>query len=309
MATLGQLRLHARDLSWDSGDEKAERLFTTWLNKALSKLRAAHDWSHLKATEKLTLNPEATGSALTVVQNSRLLTLTGSETFLQRYVDEKWDLVIGADAQQAFQISEVLSPQTARLAEGQEWIEASAADLTYTWSRPRYELPGGLANARKINRVVETSTRWEVTPLGQAEFELMRSDQPDFRSCPQAYTLRDGLIEFWPAPNSQRQIVEITYERHFARYSQDDPDDTVVDWPDHQIDLVQDALAVQISKWQGEDAMIPYPIAVADYQETLKLYMGEETNRQEDCLSMSPRIDTGLDRMGVRFVRTLTDEV
>jgi hypothetical protein len=276
MATLGELRQYASEIAYDISDGKADRLINRWINQALQEITRQHDWQFYRTYARINLDVAVTGSDLDLVQDSTAVVFTGASTWLQKYVDEKWDLVVtGSD--RFYQLTSITDTLNATLKTEQPWLSASETGASYTLVRYSYDLP---TRVKRIVRVEDTESRLQVLPTTVDYFDSLRHEQPGHSdSYPRFCVIRDDKIEFWPGPSSVRNQLGVTYDRFPPLYTTASADATEVDWKSEWTDLLQKGIEVQAARHQGQNAQIPYPIARHDF---------------EDCLADYRSIDAGV---------------
>lgn len=274
---LSHYRTFAKEeASPDMNSAKGDRSITSWINKAIQRVWADHPWHHTRATGRFTMVPEETGSYLSFTQGSRVITLNSaqSETFAEKYLTEGWVLFPQGEGRLFFELDRIDDPLTARMKPGHEWPRASASDQTYTWVRSRYELP---EDFWRLERSEDLDSFGSLRYLEPAEFDRDRASAPTQRgNRPWTYTVRGGKIEVWPGSGSNYVPIEWTYRRAPPRYTTATPAETEVDWPDTYSSLLEDAILVEASKFQGENAPVPYAVALNEYTIRLKQIRKED---------------------------------
>ncbi len=306
MTTLGDIRQYASEISYDSSDEKADRAYMRWINQGLQEIVRAHNWTYYRSYSRIYLDVEETGDNMSLTQDSNVVTLTSSEYFANKYVTEKWDLIVDGEGDVAHRLTELMDSENGRLAD--KWIRATSATTSYTWTRYAYPLP---ARVKQIHLVEDTDSRLEVLDARTPErFDRLRQSQPGLRdSFPRYYLIREGNIEFWPSAGTERQLVALTYDRKPPLYKKADPDSTVIDFKEEWSDLVEKAVAVQCSIEMGEAAQIPYPLARTSFEDCLRDYVAEDADLTKQNLQIYPTMPwTRLSgSMSPAFYRNPTD--
>lgn len=195
----------------------------------------------------------------------------------QKHVTERWRLSIDGEANVAFELGEVSSPTSGKLASDQVWAQATAAAAAaYLW-RTTYPLP---EDAAEISRAEVGQTLAPLCFMEPADFDRqVHVDGATVRGpYPVYFTVRGGNVEFYPGASDGYQVVLLTYRRKAPRYESSAAGDTAADWPEAMRDLLEAAISLLASKTQGANSPISYAIAMADYQETLKLAKAEDSN-------------------------------
>lgn len=294
--TLGDLRTFcAETASPDANSAAADREFMLWINFALSRLWSEHDWTHARSVRKVILAPEESGSAMTVTQGSRTITLTG-ETFAEKYLTDGWRLNVTGEQRMLFRLASIESPTSATLAEDELWIQATSAAASYTWSRYHYPLP---EDAWRVTRVENVQSLGCVMHLEPDAFDSERSIGQNSRSGhPLCYTIRNSQLEVWPGPGSDYVPLEVTYTRKAPRYSVSDPSERTVDWPESKSELLYRAIMLEASVTQGEASPVPYGLASREYERTLEAHRGTDSNASALTGPMSLGRGLGQNPMG-----------
>lgn len=279
--TLGTLRTFAAEIaSADISTVLADREIQHWVNGAIQRVWSEAEWSWANSETRLALEFAESGSEMTLTSQSKTVTLTSGEVFLQKYVDDRWHLHVDGEGNMTFEIESIQNPTTATLKVGHEWQQATSTSTTYVWSRHIYPLP---LNAKHVSRVHDMQNRFDLRPLLPGQFDLTRQQTPTQRgNVPLYFTVRRGNIEFWPGPNADTyRTMQLTVRRGPTTYQKDAADDTEVDWPGEWDDLLFKALMLEASITQGDNAPVPYPVALREYEERLKVYQSEDSNIQD----------------------------
>lgn len=269
--TLEDLRIYAAEVSSaDVASVSGDREIQHWINKAIQRLWRDHEWNWQHSSDRIFLDMEESGTALNVTQDSRLVVLTGSDTFAAKYLAEQWNLHVAAEGSMTFELSNIAGPQTATLKEGHNWASTTQTGLSYAWSRHIYPLPSG---AKQVIRIELMQNRLDLRHLSPGAFDQQRQTTPTQRgNDPIFYTFRKHRIEIWPAPGTQRKTLLITYRRGPTIYDVSEPNATVVDWEGDWVDLLQAAITLEASITQGNNAPVPYPVAMREYEDCLATY-------------------------------------
>lgn len=275
---LSHYRTFAREqagagLNSDSGDRRV----TTWINAALQRVWAAHQWVHARASGRFTMVPEESGLYLSLTQGSREVTLdpAQAEVFAEKYLDEAWVLFPSGGGRHFFELDQISDPKTARFRKGQEWPRTTSAATAYTWVRSRYELP---EDFWRLYRAEDLDAFGSLHYLEPAAFDRDRASAPTQRgNRPWVYTVRGGMIEVWPGSGLDFVSIEWTYRRQPPRYEVATPGDHSTDWPDSYSHLLEAAILREASKSLGKNAPVPYAIAVNEYKGALKRVKGEDS--------------------------------
>jgi hypothetical protein len=274
--TLQELRTFAqRQASPDPVSTDSDVKITTWITQALRRLYAEHEWSEFITEGRITMVPEETGSKLNLTQGSGNLTLTDGETFESKYVSERWALHIDGESRMAFELTSQAST-TAVLRDGEIWVQATSTGNTYAFTRHIYPLPG---DATKVYLVEELQSAYKLRPMNPREFDRARAQTPTQRgSSPTIYTVRNGNIEFWPAPGEGYEVVSFTYlKTPDVDWNQATSGSTTVEWPMRMLNLLEAAIVLQASIMLDDAATVPYVIAIKEYERLLKLHRAQES--------------------------------
>src|SRR3990167_58528 len=159
--TLGELRSFAAEAaSYSLSDAQGDRQVNRWINQALRGLRSAHPWRWYETFARIFLDPEESGTNLTVTQDSASFSLTGGELIDSKYLDGEWELDVASEADVRFTLAEKLTPTSGVL--DHVWTGTSGSGLDYVWSRWGYPLP---QEAQDVRRVEVASTRCELARI------------------------------------------------------------------------------------------------------------------------------------------------
>ena len=306
--TLGELRAYAAETAGADANSKAgDRKLHEWINDALEEVWIGHDWDWSIDHVRVLLVPEETGTTLSVTQGSRRVTLSaaGADVFAQKFADERWYLLIDAESRMVFELEQIEDAKTAWLKEGQDWPNATAADLSYTFVRSVYPVPGG---ATKIYRVEDLAAYGEVVYRLPARFDYLQSVSPTHRgNRPEFYTLRKDRLEVWPGPGANYVSLGVTYKRPAPSFSDSDPDTAEIDWPRGKLSLLRKGILVQAGVALGENAPVPYGLALVHYSQLLKRHKSEDSDR---TVLGGPMDLEGLSRSAADFSRLggITDD-
>jgi len=277
---LGDLRTFARETaSHDVSGDTANREVQHWINMALARIWSAHSWSHANANGRITLDVEETGDALTLVEGSRALVLV-AETFEQKYLDDRWHLLIDDESNLTFELAEIKSPTSALARAQHRWVRDSDTGVGYSWARHIYPLPD---DAKEITNVELAQSGARVHHLSPAKFDRVRQKAPTQQGRPVYYTVRGGNFELWPAPDDTWRTLQITYRRKPPRYTATDDDtggdddDTEVDWPEEWADLLYKGVIAEAALTQGKNAPVTYNLAMTDFMGRLVEYKAEDS--------------------------------
>jgi hypothetical protein len=252
--------------------------FDLWINSALQRIYSDNDWDKILHTRLLNILPQESGTTMVATQDSLALALVGPEAFLQKYVDDEWQFVIGAETSQTFQIASFTSAISATLRDGDEWILATASGLTWSVFQNKYLLPD---TAKNVVRVQDMANRNELSYLVPQEFDFSVSEDPTHRQNPAYYTLREGRIEIYPHPGDTRMKLGLTYRKGPPVILPTDADADVIPWDREWRDILYKALMVEAAVTQGKRAPIPYELAVAAYEDRLRKLRGLDMNKSD----------------------------
>lgn len=306
MTTLAEMRQFAAEVAApDPNSQAGDREIQHWINAALARIWRAHSWRHAIEVARITLDKEESGSFLTMTNDSSGIALAGGETLDPKYVSERWALIVDGEGRMTFELASIDdSPANTlgTLASGHKWTLATAAGLSYVWSRYIYPLP---KNAKEIMLVEFMQTRLTVRPLAPHEFDVQRQTTPTQRGQdPIFYTTRQGNIEFWPGPGLDLKAMQITFRRQPPRYAVADPGTTVIDWPTEWQDLLEAGIVLQASITQGRNAPTPYPLAKNEWDDLVRDYKAEDSGLDNLSGPMSLSMRPGI---GNRNYERLTD--
>jgi hypothetical protein len=281
--TLADLRTYCAEIAGpDMSGSTADREHMIWINNAIRRVFSALAWDRIEHQQKLYVEPEESGSAMNVTQGSRSLVLTAG-TFLAKYVTERWELVIDGEGSQTFELASIDNDPTntqATMRVGDEWILATATGKTYYFLKTIYELPD---NAKRVQRVQVLGSGQELIQLQPHEFDLQKAHNPAQRGAyPRFYCFRKNNLEIWPHPGSTRLKLGITYVKGPpAPYTTATAGTQEIDWDEEWRDLLEAAIRIEAAVTQGENAPIPYAIAVTEWEQRLKTYQGLDNMRGE----------------------------
>jgi hypothetical protein len=282
--TISDLRSYAAETaSADVATAAGDRAINNWINKALKRIWKGHSWTHAQRDGRVFLPVEeastaVAGAGVTLTQGSRLITVGAPDVIKQKYLDERWHLYIDGEGRITFELEEILTPTTARLKEGHNWPNADLALGAYTWARHIFPLPD---NAKEVMRVEEMQNRLPLRYVQPHDFDPQRQSTPTTRgNQPIFYTLRQGDMEVWPASGPDPKNLLLSYRRGPPRHKTTDPGDTVVDWVPEWDDLLLKGIDLEASVSQGENAPIPYQVALNEFVSCLKSYKAEDSGIQ-----------------------------
>lgn len=277
MTTLADLKSYAADVAADAADGKAARVLLRHVNNAIRRVSLAHAWSFYAARHQIPLELAVDGSALTVTADSDELVLTGTEVFLQAWVDEEWDLLVGTTAH-LFRLRELVTPQRARLATGQEWIGTSASAQDYTFMRSVYPLPDG---CREVKDARLGTSRILLHYLSPVQFDAYKHDEPSSVGQPLCFTVRGSKLELWPVFQSTdtRDTLLLSYQRQPVVYTSASPDTAPVDFEERWIDLLERAIDVEVAAHHKGSNTLEPGLALRLYEERLQVYKSLDGGR------------------------------
>lgn len=267
--TLGQLRTFCEEqASPDSSGGTADREFMKWINGALTRLYRASPWDRLVREEKRIIVPQEAVTAVLGLTQGSLNISRSSGTFLQKYVDDRWELAIDGYTRGTFELASIGTPATtAVMRAGDEWPGDTTLVGTGNFLFTRLPLP----LAKNVTRVQLVETGLGITILTPRQFDRQKDVSPGSRgSDPRFCTFRRGRLEFWPHPGDNYRKLSITYHLAYTQMADSDDDDTEVEWDETQIELLQKAILLEASVLQGDAAVVPYPVALREYQEALR---------------------------------------
>ncbi len=295
--TLGDLRTFCQEVaSPDISGSTADREINIWINSAIQKLYSAQSWNRLLKRTKIYLPAEETGSELTATNGSLTITLGAAETFDSKYVTELWALHVDDEDLMSFRLASIDdSPtnQTATLEAGGNWTSSTGSSKSYTFTKDIYDLPN---DAKQIHRVQLLQTHIHLTGIPAHEFDTLRQGNPTQRGGgPRFYCIRENKLEIWPAPGSDDMTLGVSYRRGAPIYATTDADSTEVAWPEEWKYLLEKALILQASFFQGEHAPIPYNMAKIEYEQELNTCRGLDSKMD----NMSGPMMLKLGRAGV----------
>lgn len=280
--TLGTLRTFCQEIaSPDSSGDTAEREFMHWINAAIQRVFSACAWDRILHQQKITVLPVESLDTLVVTEGSLALTCVAADTFRPsastKYLDDRWELHIDGEADETFELAAIASDTAATLRAGDEWTGASATGVTVYFAKTIYSLPN---NAKQITRVQVLEAPCDVLVLPPHEFDHQRSQAPTQRGgYPRFATLRKGKIEIWPHPGTEYCKLGITYRKGPTVLADADADATEIDWDEEWRDLLLRAITLEASITQGENAPIPYAIALAEFERRLANYKALDANK------------------------------
>lgn len=268
--TLGQLRTFCREIfSADNPDATAAREFMLWINGALDKLYKESAWDRTITEQKLTIFPREAKTDISVTQGS--LSVGSASLFLAKYVTEKWELILD-NYRGTFELGSINTPaSTALFRTGDEWIGSTATNLSGYFLNTRFYLP----KVKEIRRVQVVDSGIPIRVCQPAEFDYMKSLEPGaMGSDPRFCTWRRGFLEIWPHPGDAYRKLSLTYQREFTQLADSALDAVEIDWDEEERDVLLKGIALQASFTQGENAVIPYQMALMEYREALNKSKG-----------------------------------
>ena len=286
MATLGELRQYASDAAYQISGVAADRSTLRWIQQALQNLWSAHPWVHFYAEEHIVSDVEVTGTDLTVTAGSAAVSRGSAWT--AAFVTQAWDLIIsGSDV--VFHVESIGTPTTNATLDA-EWAGSSGVNQSYTVRRARYALPGNFAKRLLVVEDVDTKVILEYKH--PAQFAPMKCSSPANSGAPYYFTLRGlpsgpGLLEVYPAPDSTRRTLKLTYVRKVTLPASSDVAAFVLDWPDEYVELLQKRVEVEAARLGGEQAQVAYPVARAEFDLALTRYMALDSQLARKSGSMT----------------------
>ena len=274
--TLEDLRTFCAEIaSPDSSGTTADREFMHWINGALQRLYSEAAWDRILHQSKLTILPLETITDLGVTAGSLAVTSAGNN-IAAKYLSERWELHIGDEGDEVFELAARASAMAATLRAGDEWTGSTGTKTAYA-VKTIYPLPN---TAKSIERVQVLETNLEVAVLPGGELDYEKTHNPTERgSYPRVCTYRKGNIEIWPHPGTEYCKLALTYRKGPTLHEDADADATEVDWDEEWRDLLLKAITLEASITQGENAPIPYPIALREYEARLGAYKGLNANK------------------------------
>lgn len=272
--TLGDLRTFCQDVaSPDSVGDKSERDFMVAINSALARIYTGFQWDEIDHVQKITVPPSESGSELVTTQGSLSISLGGAETFLSKYVDDEWALLVDSEDRFNFELASIDdSPtnQNATLKAGDEWIKASGSSLSYSFVKHKHDLPN---NATRVVRIEALRNGFPIDMVSPETFDHYRAGDPNQTgSWPRVACFRNRKVEIWPVPGNEYMKLEVTYRKGPPQYTTNDADSTELEWNDVHKDLVYKALQLEFSLIDGEAARLPLGQAAASWEECLGRY-------------------------------------
>jgi hypothetical protein len=299
--TLGALRTFCQEIaSPDSSGSTAEREFMHWINAAIQRVFSACAWDRILHQQKITVLPVETKTTLGVTQGSLAVTLSGADSFRPgastKYLDDRWELHIDGETDESFELGSITSDTAATLRTGDEWTGSTASNKTCHFAKTIYALPN---NAKQVTRVQILETAADVVVLPPHEFDHQRSQNPTSRwAYPRFATLRKGKIEIWPHPGDDYCKLGITYRKGPTVLADADADATEVDWDEEWRDLLLRAITLEASITQGENAPVPYAIALAEFERRLANYKALDANKDVQTGPLGVNVPVSPPRIG-----------
>lgn len=277
--TVGTLRTFCEErASPDLAGGTADREFMNWINSALVRLYKAAPWDRLMREEKRTIVPQEAYTSILGLTQGSLALVTSSGTFAAKYLSERYELVVDGYDRGTFEIAAIGTPATsATLRTGDEWPLATATNLTGYFLNTRFSLP----LAKNVTRVMVVETGLPLTLMTPTEFDRQRDIWgTGHASDPRFCTFRRGVLEVWPHPGENYRKLSITYHLSFTRISDSALDADVVEWDEEQQDLLEKAILLEAAITRGENAVIPYVVALREYENALR--SDKEYSQRED---------------------------
>ena len=285
--TLGALRTYALETaSSDPSGTTSSREVQKWINQAFQRIWR-HPWRWALRNGRVMIPPTESGVALVATQASRQVTLGGTEAFKAKYLDENWALHSTSQGRILFRLGAIHAPQAAEFKTGHEWVSDSGT-VSYFWARDQYPLP---EDAKKLMRVADALSYYELEYKVPHLFDFLRQSTPSTQSPnPVYYTVRQGRVEIWPIPGDSYRVLEFAYQTKPPTYKVTDDNTTVVDWQEEWSDMLEAAIVLQAAISQGEEAPVPYGIALREYEERYMAYKGEDSETAKLTGPMSPTV-------------------
>ena len=258
----------------DSSGATALREFMYWINAGLARLYAEHAWNHAVEIAKIVILPAETGTTLAATQGSDAVTVSGSDTFASKYLDDGWALHADGDSNQTFLLSATASSTVGTI--DSIWVEATQASGNFTWRKNIYDLP---SNAKEIFSVRILDTRDVLSSAIPHKFDQYSMEGPKETGYPRFYTLRNDKIEIWPAPDTEYRVLSVTFRKGAPYYTTATATSTEVDWPIEWQDLLQKAIQLEAAISLGEVSPIKYDLAKMEFEERLSNYISLDSSR------------------------------
>lgn len=275
--TLGDLRTYCAEIaSPDSAGATHDREAMVWINNAIQRLYADADWDESLHARRLTVLPSESGTTAILNQGSLAFAVAVSETIEDKYVDDEWEFILGDEEGQTFKLASKTDAQNATLQAGDEWILASGTGIAWTALRAKYLLPD---DAREITRAQVLDTGYDLEYLPNHTFDHRKGLDPTRTGQMEYFTLRDRSIEVWPHPGAAYGKLGLTYRKGPSLLADAAAAATEIDWPQEQKDLLLKAITVEASITQGENAPVPYRLALVEYEMRLRKYRGLNSNK------------------------------
>jgi len=291
---------YCADYLADASDGKSDRVIRRLVNAALSDLYSAHPWTRFQAAAHVPLSPGVENDDVSIAQDGTVLTFGATSPVLQRYLTEKWDLVLEGDASIAFRLGSIDSSTQARLANGQRWIAATAANQSHKWTRSVYPLPDG---CKSIREILLSSSHAGLLPVLPTTLDAYRWDTPDYTGQPTNYAIRERELEVWPplGPDQARESVLIAYDRQPAILTENTDENSHVDFDSRWDDLLEAAIDVVIATRHREQSRFDMAAVTQRYLRRLEKAKGEDSQRTPASPTFS--LESGVDYGAVEALR------
>lgn len=251
----------------DMADGKADRLAVLWINEALADLHAAHRWRWYQGAGQVVLSPVVSGVAASITANSTRITLGGTETFLQAWLDDRWALHFDGASPVLYRLASIDAGNQQAGYLDAAYVGATDAAGDYDVVPTRYVLPD---DAQGITEALLASTRTPIHFLEPGEFDRYRYDTASQRGDPIYFTVRSGYVEPWPAPTAGLRALTFSYTKKPPSYTTTTKDDVEVDWKPEWDTLLRRAVRLQVAAGLGQNSPIAYDVAKLDYEQMLR---------------------------------------
>lgn len=279
--TVGTLRTFCEEqASPDLAGGTADREFMKWINSALVRLYKAAPWDRLVREEKRLIYPQEKFTAVLGLTQASLAVVVSAGALLAKYVSERWELAVDGYDRGTFELAAMaVGGLTGTLRTGDEWPNATSTTLTGYFLNTRFALP----LAKNVTRVQVVESGLPVTLLTPTQFDKQRDLWgTGHGSDPRFCTFRRGVLEVWPHPGENYRKLSVTYQLAFTRIADTALDADTVEWDEEQQDLLEKAILVEAAITQGEAAVVPYVVALREYENALR---GDREYSQRQDLS------------------------
>lgn len=225
------------------------------IKDSLRNLAQVRDWSFFKDRVRVTTSDDEAAGTISINTGSKIL--TGSATSWQAagsVVDKTWAFKLNGENVDYYVSSSTVT-NTSLIFTSSYVGTGNLSAKTFKAFKRAYDLNANTREVHAIINVRNTSSRLlRLNTQGMLEYNLMRNSGGE----PMYYSIEnkrsDTVRQLWlyPYPDSQYQY-DIIYSRWPTIPS---ADSDVIDWPDHLMPLLREAVLMELGAKRGDMMML-----------------------------------------------------